>query len=419
MAMMSARRGVMDFPILDRPRLARSRSRQFLYHSAMSAARTRWLAAAVALLGLAVWIASPYVATAAFLLDLAGSTSWVRRTLPVRVQPVTTRDIEIPTRTGPVAARVYQPASPASRSLIVFPGIHGGGVDEPRLVAFSRRLAASGATVVSVPVPDLRAYRITPAATDVIEDATAWMTGDRALAPDGRVGLVGVSFAGGLALVAAGRPSLAGKLQVVVSLGGHADLPRTMAYLCTGQLPGESPRPPHDYGVVIILLAALDRVVPASEVVALRHAVVTFLDASSAESTDRVRAQQLFEQARVEEDALPEPAREWMGWVNARNVAALGSRLLPYVEALGGAPALSPDRSPATSAPVFLLHGALDNVIPASETSRLAAYLGERGNARVDWLLTPLVSHANILDGAPVADVWRLVRFWTRLRGVS
>ena len=385
----------------------------------MSAARTRWLIAAAAVLGLALWIASPYVATAAFLLDLAGSTSWVRRVLPVAVQPVTTRDIQIPTRTGPVAARIYQPASPASRSLIVFPGIHGGGVDEPRLVAFSRRLAASGATVVSVPVPDLRAYRITPAATDVIEDATSWMAGDRTLAPSGRVGLVGVSFAGGLALVAAGRPSLAGKLQVVVSLGGHADLPRTMAYLCTGQLPGVSPPPPHDYGVVIILLGALERVVPAAEVDPLRHAVVTFLDASSAESTDRVQAQRLFEQARAEGDALPEPARELMRWVNERNVAALGARLLPFVEALGGAPALSPDRSPATAARVFLLHGADDNVIPSSETPRIAAYLRERGNGRVEFLLTPLVSHANILDRAPIADVWRLVSFWTRVRGAS
>ena len=32
-----------------------------------------------------------------------------------------------------------------------------------------------------------------------------------AFAPSGRVGVVGVSFSGGLALVAAGRPSLAGK----------------------------------------------------------------------------------------------------------------------------------------------------------------------------------------------------------------
>ena len=53
-------------------------------------------------------------------------------------------------------------------------------------------------------------------------------------APDGRVGVVGVSFAGGLALVAAGRASIARGCRDVVSLGGHADLPRVMTYLCTG-----------------------------------------------------------------------------------------------------------------------------------------------------------------------------------------
>ena len=49
--------------------------------------------------------------------------------------------------------------------------------------------------------------------------------------------------------------------------------------------------------------------------------------------------------------------------VNDRDVAALGPKLLPYVDALGSDPALSPDRSPATHAPVFLLHGVDENVI--------------------------------------------------------
>jgi dienelactone hydrolase len=378
----------------------------------MRSGRRLWLLGVLAA-GVAAWlIALPYLTAAAFILDLSGSSSWLRDVLPARAQPVTSRDLPVPTRDGPIAARLYTPAGDVSRSVVVFPGVHAGGVDEPRLSAFSTRLAATGTIVLSVPLPDLRQFRITTRSTDMIEDVTAWMAADRALAPGGRVGLVGVSFAGGLALVAAGRPRLSGIVQVVVSLGGYADLPRVMTYLCTGRLADGTLRPPHDYGVAVILLGAVDRMVPAAQAAPLAHALRTFLDASSLASTDPAGAQPLFDAARREGDALPEPARHLMAWVNDRNVGALGPVLLPFVEALGGAPALSPDRSPATHARVFLLQGVDDNVIPSTETPQLAAYLSAHGNAHVTWLLTPVLTHANLRPDVPAGDVWRLVRFW-------
>jgi len=373
-----------------------------------------WIVAALVLL-VAAWLVAPYVRSAAFILDLAGTGGWARRLMPVRVRPVTARDVQVPTRYGDEAARVYEPAGGSTRSLIVFPGVHAGGIDEPRLVAFSRRLASTGANVLSMPLPDLREFRITPRSTDMIEDATLWLAANRALAPSGRVGLVGVSFAGGLALVAAGRESLAGKVQLVVSLGGHADLPRVMTYLCTGVLPDGTTRTPHPYGIVLILIGALDHLVPAEQVEPLRAAILTFLEASSYDQTDVPKSKELFELARARTAGLPEPARTYMQWVNDRNAAALGEKLLPLVETLGGAPALSPDRSRATAAPTFLLHGAADNVIPSTETPLAAAYLAAHGNAGAKWLLTPLLTHATLSEDVAAADAWQLVRFWKEM----
>jgi dienelactone hydrolase len=373
-----------------------------------------WIVAALVLL-VAAWLVAPYVRSAAFILDLAGTGGWARRLMPVRVRPVTARDVQVPTRYGDEAARVYEPAGGSTRSLIVFPGVHAGGIDEPRLVAFSRRLASTGANVLSMPLPDLREFRITPRSTDMIEDATLWLAANRALAPSGRVGLVGVSFAGGLALVAAGRESLAGKVQLVVSLGGHADLPRVMTYLCTGVLPDGTARTPHAYGIVLILIGALDHLVPAEQVEPLRAAILTFLEASSYDQTDVPKSKELFELARARTAGLPEPARTYMQWVNDRNAAALGEKLLPLVETLGGAPALSPDRSRATAAPAFLLHGAADNVIPSTETPLAAAYLAAHGNAGAKWLLTPLLTHATLSEDVAAADAWQLVRFWKEM----
>jgi pimeloyl-ACP methyl ester carboxylesterase len=378
--------------------------------------RVWWAIATVVIAAAAVAIlVAPYARSAAFIADLAGVSGWWRPLLLNRTSRVAVQDLSIPTRRGTVDARLYEPDAAPLGSLIVFPGIHAGGVDEPRLTMFAKRLAASGARVVTVPLPDLRVYRITPGSTDVIEDSVDWMTSQPRLAPERRVGVVGVSFAGGLALVAAGRPSLRNKVTLVVSLGGHADLPRVMSYLCTGVLPDGTRRPPHDYGVVVVLLASLPKIVPAPQVPALDRAILTFLDASSAAEREPERATLLLGETRRQADTLPEPARTIMTEVMARDARAVGARILPFVEELGGAPALSPVRSPPTRAPVFLLHGLDDNVIPSSETPFAAAYLESHGNVRVRWLLTPLLTHADLAASPSFVDTWRLVQFWTRM----
>jgi dienelactone hydrolase len=368
-----------------------------------------------ACLAAAYWLARPTLRSAALLMDMTGAAPALRPWLPVGSYGVRTEDLSVGTRHGVVAARLYRSDAAGAPALVVVPGVHGGGVDEPRLAALSRRIAAAGATVLSAPMPDLRAYRLTPRATDMIEDVVVWMSEQRALSPSGRVGLVGVSFGGGLALVAAGRPSLTDKLTAVFALGPHADLPRTIRYLCMDAGAPKTLAPPHDYGVVLMLRASVTLVVPPEQQAALDHALVTFLDASSAESTDRAQSARLFAAAREQEAQLPEPARSLLHAVNTRDVPALGRLLAPHAERIGGAAALSPSRSPATRVPVFLLHGADDNVIPASETAALRDYLVAAGNARVELLHTTLMSHADARGAAGTGDIWRLIRFWTRM----
>lgn len=383
----------------------------------MLSARKFRLVAVLAVLVVAIGVVGarrmpPYVRATALILDLTGNAPRLRAWLPVRTVGVSTRDIDVPARHGAIHARLYLPATRSGQTVAVFPGVHGGGIDEPRMAALSRKLAATGLTVLAAPLPELRAYTIRPRSTDDIEDVAGWLAAQHDLTPSGRIGIVGVSFAGGLALVAAGRPSLEGKLDLVTALGSHGDLPRAMHYLCTSELPDGTRLAQHDYGPVVILLAALGHFVPAEQEAALRHAITTFLDASSDDVTDPARSRALFAEARALGAALPEPARTVMGWVNDRDVKTMSPKLLPYIEELGGAAALSPERSPATRVPVFLLHGSRDNVIPYTETPSLETYLRAQGNTRVTSLLTPLISHANV-EGAPSAsEVWKLIQFW-------
>jgi acetyl esterase/lipase len=103
-----------------------------------------------------------------------------------------------------------------------------------------------------------------------------------------------------------------------------------------------------------------------------------------------------------------------MAYVNDRDVSRLGAILLPHLEALGGDPALSPAQSPVPRAPVFLLHGRDDNIIPAVESAMLARGLAQRGGT-VQFLATPLLTHAEVERGAAASAAWDLVRFWSRV----
>src|SRR4029077_768341 len=104
----------------------------------------------------------------------------------------------------------------------------------------------------------------------------------------------------------------------------------------------------------------------------LRNAILSYLEASRLDMIDKAKAADEFAHAKQLAATLPEPARTYMDYVNARDVARLGPILLPHLAQLGGDPALSPDRSTPPSAPVYLLHGTDDNVVPAIESTLLA-----------------------------------------------
>jgi pimeloyl-ACP methyl ester carboxylesterase len=333
------------------------------------------------------------------------------------IEPVAT----IHTRHGDVRTRLYRPDS-IRRLVLLVPGVHAMGIDEPRLIGLSNELAATGLGVVTMELPDLAGYRFTPETVDMIEDGARWLSARRDLTPDGTIGLMGISFAGGLSMVAAGRPSIRDRLAFVFSFGGHGDLPRVLRYLCTGLeplRPGDPAgtpahvRPPHDYGVAVILVGIADRMVPPAQVEPLRRGIVTFLTASQLDPIDKAKAATVFEEARAIAAQLPEPAASLMKAINSRDVKGLGARLLGVLEGIDYPDSLSPDHSAPPRAPVFLLHGADDTVIPSVESLLLAQHL-ER-TTRVRTLLSGLITHAEVDRGAAAAEVLKLVGFWAEL----
>jgi dienelactone hydrolase len=380
----------------------------------------RWaaslLAVAAALMVVRV-TARPYVRATSLIVRTAGLERQHPTLAAVQTDAVAERRDAVPSRFGTLRARLYTPKTHTEGALVLAPGVNALGIDEPRLVAFARNLAASGLVVLTPEVPDLSRYLVTARSTDVLEDAALWFSGRTDLTRGHRIGMAGISFAGGLSVVAAGRPSLRGRLAFVFSFGGHANFQRVVRYLCSGVEPpapgiASPPNvpPPHDYGVAIVALDLAGQLVPADQVKPLETGILTFLHASHLALFDEKKAAVEFADARAQEQALAEPGRTYLRLVNNRDVKALGAMLLPHVANLGDDPALSPDRSPAPGVPVFLLHGAEDNVVPALETLLLARHLEPHTTVHV--LLTPLISHAEVDRPATPAEVVSLVRFW-------
>jgi hypothetical protein len=159
-----------------------------------------------------------------------------------------------------------------------------------------------------------------------------------------------------------------------------------------------------------MLLNLADKVVPPDQVAPLRAAIVTFLGASHLDMYDKPAAAKEFAHARELQTTLPEPAATLMKYVNDRQVKELGAALLPEAVTFGNTPSLSPELVEGLTAPVFLIHGAGDNVVPAMESAWLAKRL--ESQVPVHVLITPLITHAEVDRGAGATDVWRLVRFW-------
>ena len=373
--------------------------------------------------------ARPYVHGLSFVVRAADMQGRVRLVADLDAKPERERELTIPTRRGSMRGRVYE-ALHSRRTTLLVSGLHPSGIEEPRLVRLARQLSASGVTVVTPDVPELSDFEIAPAITDSIEQSAEWLAADSGLARDHHVGVIGISFSGGLSIVAAGRPSLADRVAYVLSFGGHDDLPRVLRYLCTGTEPYPQDavrltaggadntetirpfvRPPHDYGVAVILLGTADRLVPSAQVAPLRRALRRYLLASALDTNvDKNSAAREFDELRSLQKKLPEPSASLLRLVNDRDVVHLGSRLLPYISAYGGDAALSVSKSAKPAAPVFLLHGTDDNVIPSIESEYLAADL--KGHATVRLLLSGLISHAEADRPVHVGDVMQLAAFW-------
>ena len=322
--------------------------------------------------------------------------------LVVRVErhDVDTQEVALSTTGGSVRARLYTPRGIAHPpGMLLVHGIHHLGINEPRLMNFARAAASSGFSVLTPEVAALADYHVDGASIGTIGESAAWLEERLGTGP---VTIVGVSFAGGLSLLAARDPRYAPHIRALVLMGAYDNLARVCRFLATSQaeLPDGrfEPYVAHDYGAAVFVYSNLGRFFPSSDLPVAHDALRYWLWEQPAD------AQALMPK-------LSPAARETIEILMARQIDRLRPKLLETIAAEEPQlAAISPEgKLGDLHTPVFVLHGATDDIIPSTESLWLEQDI-PRAELR-DALITPAFSHVDPDKHAARMDQVRLVEF--------
>ncbi|MBZ5528002.1 MAG: alpha/beta hydrolase [Acidobacteriia bacterium] len=300
---------------------------------------------------------------------------------------------------GPLRYRLYRPTTPGRHpGIVLLHGVHHLGIDEPRLTAFSRALAGAGIEVLTPELQDLADFRVTSRTIDQIGASAGLLC---RLTGRSKAGLLGLSFAGGLALLAADNPAYAPRIAFVVAIGAHDDLSRVARFFATNRV--EEPDglstcfPAHEYGVLVLVYARLQDFFSSPDVPLAREALRLWL----------------WEQPEASRKAalLLSPAGQLKFDLLLHHREKFRDELLREIEAhQPELRAVSPHgRMASLTVPVFILHGAGDTVIPAAESLWLAREI-PREKLR-DVLISPALIHVSVESGVSLAERWALIDF--------
>jgi dienelactone hydrolase len=320
--------------------------------------------------------------------------------LRFETREVTTEEVSIPTPGGSVPGRLYLPVGVAHpHGMVAVHGIHHLGMDEPRLMSFARAVAGSGLAVLTPQLDALADYHVDASSIPAIGESAEWLEQRLGTGP---VTVTGISFGGGLSLLAACDPRYAPHIRVLALMGAYDDLARVSRFLATSQEELPDGRTisyaAHDYGASVFVYAHLNQFFPAGDLPAAHEALRDWLWEQP-------------ENAKPWIEKLSPASRATMDALLARRIDEVRPQILNAIrtDAVELA-ALSPSGHLASlRAPVYILHGSTDNVIPPAESLWLAKDVPREDVRAV--LITGAFSHVDPEKDASLKEELRLVRF--------
>jgi dienelactone hydrolase len=129
-------------------------------------------------------------------------------------------------RVAGIEALVARPRSGSGPAVVYANAATARGIDEPAVARFLAGLSRVGFVAIAPELPSVRDGEVTPATVDALV-VVARCSGSR-------VALVGASTGAGLAILAAGDPRLAGRVDAVLAIAPYASLERILRLATTG-----------------------------------------------------------------------------------------------------------------------------------------------------------------------------------------
>ena len=314
---------------------------------------------------------------------------------------ITTEDMMLDLESGVVRARMYRPEKKTNGpSLIVLHGVHHLGIDEPRLESFASAMASCGIRVLTPELPDIKDYHVDSTSIRTIGEVTQWYANKTG----GPVGVMGLSFSGGLALVAAADPLYKPEFKFVFAVGSQDSMGRVAQYYRTNQ--DERPNgtmellPAHEYGPLVLEYEYVEDFVPRQDIAKVRAVLRAHLYEDKEAET--AASNKLDERQKLE-------ALELMDATSPKTRDLIAKATVKHSQELAG---LSPrGKLKSMTTPVYLLHGQADNIIPSAETLWMASELPSE--ALQAMLVSPVISHIDFEGTKPgLWDQWRLIHFF-------
>lgn len=353
------------------------------------------------------------------LADLARLGWWLGPKASAPPPPVDHEAIVIPPGAPgerPIGALIYTPRGRApDGALLLVPGLHPDGPRDPRMIRFASVLAHAGLCVLAPTLPDLASLRLSPAlmpdtarAFAALEARVAGMR--RPVKP----GVMSISFGALPALRLAGHPDHRARIGGVLTFGGYARWPVALRFAMVG---GDGvPFDPLNRPAAFMQL--FDGLPPLADRARVEAAWRGFIDETWGRDAMKV------------DGAWQPVAERWAATVHAddHDVARCGLGIHPDGPAVADAAVerivargdrgwLDPRPAvPHIAAPLYIVHGVDDDVIPAAEAQALAGATRPDQAARV--LLTGAWGHTGRAGGA-LGEVRSTIGVLRALRAIA
>lgn len=307
-------------------------------------------------------------------------------------------------RTG--QAWIYRPSGRVRRTVFVVGGVHYDGPTDPRLDRLCRVFANAGALVCAPFIEDYMQLRVTPRAVDDVRAMFDAFVAHPMTPPDARPGLFSISFGALPALRIATDPSRAARVSKAVIFGGYRSFERSFRYALCGELDGTvvHDNDPLNRPVLFqTLLHLMDA--RATDEPRLRRAWRRFAIRTWGRDAMKHSDRHVAIAESLTGDVHPDDVRLFLqGCGAADGGATLCIDALARMDTRWLDPVTDADR---IEAPVHVIHGRDDDVIPWSEAHALRDALAPHTDVRVS--ITGLYGHTGAGGRPGVADVAREV----------